>query len=104
MSDSHAATAGTVPEALPVVVAVSGGSGAVYARRLLQVLCRSQRTVHLLLSAAGAQVIQQELGLRLDLNNPDLTRWLELEEPQRQRLQYHTIADYFTPDRKSGEN
>lgn len=88
-------TRATMP--LPLVVAVSGGSGAMYAQRLIQVLVRSGRQVHLLLSGAGAQVTHQELGLRLDLNQPDLTAWLGLTAEEQSRVHYHRLHDYFTP-------
>ncbi len=84
-------------QGLPIVVAVSGGSGAVYSRRLIQILARGQRKIHLLLSSAGAQVIQQELGLRLNLDEPQLTQWLGLSSADVQNVQYHTLHDYFTP-------
>jgi 4-hydroxy-3-polyprenylbenzoate decarboxylase len=82
---------------LPIVVGISGGSGAAYARRLLQVLARSGRVVHLMLSAAGAQVIEQELGLRLDINQPDLAQWLGLDQSAQERIQFHRLHDFFTP-------
>lgn len=82
---------------LPIVVAVSGGSGAVYSRRLLQVLARGGHTVHLLLSAAGSQVIQQELGLKLDPSSPDLKQWLGLDGCETSRIHFHQLHDFFTP-------
>ncbi|MBL8891030.1 MAG: UbiX family flavin prenyltransferase [Planctomycetaceae bacterium] len=82
---------------LPIVVAVSGGSGAVYTRRLLQVLANSGHKVHLLLSNAGSQVIQQELGLRLNLNAPDLHAWLGLDSQAASQIHFHQLHDFFTP-------
>src|SRR5690606_14914875 len=38
----------------PLVVAITGASGAPYAVRLVQVLCRAGRTVHLSFSPSGA--------------------------------------------------
>ena len=46
-----------------LVVAMTGASGAPYAIRLLQVLCRQGRTVHLTLSPSAAQVLREETGL-----------------------------------------
>ena len=46
-----------------LVVAVTGASGAVYARRLLEVLAHQGREVHLVISTAGEMVIKQELGV-----------------------------------------
>lgn len=85
------------PAPLPLVVAVSGGSGAWYAQRLIQVLVRSGRQVHLLLSGAGAQVTRQELGVRVDLHNPDLQAWLGLSAAEQSLVHYHRLNDYFTP-------
>jgi 4-hydroxy-3-polyprenylbenzoate decarboxylase len=51
-----------------IVLAVTGASGAVYAVRLLETLLAAGRDVFLTISPAGSAVIQQELGLRLDLD------------------------------------
>jgi len=82
---------------LPVVVAISGGSGAAYAKRLLQVLGRSKRDVHLVISSAGAQVVAQEFGIALDLKKPDLATFLELSADQLSRIHYHASDNYFCP-------
>jgi 4-hydroxy-3-polyprenylbenzoate decarboxylase len=55
-----------------IVVGVTGASGVAYARRLLQVLCDKGIQVHLVLSEASLIVIKEELGLSLDIDNPDL--------------------------------
>lgn len=81
----------------PVVVAISGGSGAPYSRRLLQFLCQQSIETHLVISEAGRQVLQQELDLSLDLQNPDLPSFLDLPAQQIETLVYHRPADYFTP-------
>ena len=60
-----------------VVLAVSGASGAVYSVRLLQHLVASAIPVQLTISDAGCQVIQQELGLSVDVNNPAVDELLE---------------------------
>ena len=51
-----------------LVVAMTGASGAPYGVRLLEVLIRAGRTVHLVLSPSGALVIQQEMDRRVDLD------------------------------------
>ena len=48
------------------VVAVSGGSGAPYARRLLQVLLEAGHQVKLVVTESGERVLAIELGLRLE--------------------------------------
>ncbi|MCP4364748.1 MAG: UbiX family flavin prenyltransferase [Planctomycetes bacterium] len=55
-----------------VVVAITGASGMAYARRLLQVLCDKGIQVHLSMSEAALIVIRQELGLELDIDDPDI--------------------------------
>jgi flavin prenyltransferase len=51
-----------------IVVAMTGASGAPYAIRLLQVLTRSGRRVHLTMSPSAVQVLRDELGLEADLD------------------------------------
>ncbi|MEZ6135669.1 MAG: flavoprotein [Pirellulaceae bacterium] len=51
----------------PIVLAITGASGATYAARLLQLLMLSHREVHVVVSASGAAVIQQELGVPMQL-------------------------------------
>jgi 4-hydroxy-3-polyprenylbenzoate decarboxylase len=45
---------------------MTGASGAPYAVRLLQVLCRSGNTVHLTISPSGAEVLRAETGIEVD--------------------------------------
>ncbi|MEM7811355.1 MAG: flavin prenyltransferase UbiX [Planctomycetota bacterium] len=56
----------------PVVVAVTGASGAGYAVRLLDVLVRAGRTVDLITSTAAVQVRREELGLEPGADPADL--------------------------------
>ena len=42
-----------------LVVAMTGASGAAYAIRLIQTLCRLGRTVHFSISPSGAHVLAQ---------------------------------------------
>lgn len=55
----------------PLVLAITGGSGAIYALRLLEVLIARGREVELTLSPAAVEVIHQELGLEVNLANFD---------------------------------
>lgn len=57
-----------MPE-LPIVVAMTGASGAAYGKRLLEVLLRAGREVHFTLSPAAVQVIRQELGRSVELRD-----------------------------------
>src|SRR5882724_5907146 len=55
-----------------LVLAMTGASGAPYGVRLLEVLLRAGRTVHLTLSPAGAEVLLQETGRRVRLERFEL--------------------------------
>jgi flavin prenyltransferase len=52
----------------PLVLAMTGASGALYAIRLLDCLLRADETVHLTISPSAAMVLQQELGIFIDVH------------------------------------
>ncbi|MBX7167233.1 MAG: UbiX family flavin prenyltransferase [Pirellulales bacterium] len=54
-----------------VILAITGGSGAAYAVRLLDVLLASGHDVHLSISPAGRAVLRQELEIDVDLGHFD---------------------------------
>lgn len=56
----------------PLVLAITGASGAAYGVRLLEVLLAAGRTVYLTISPSGAAVLKEELGIQVDLNRFDL--------------------------------
>ena len=62
-----------------LVLAITGASGSIYAVRLLEVLSAAGTTVHLTISPSGVQVIEQELGLKVDLEHFDLSQLLPSE-------------------------
>ena len=81
-----------------IAVAFTGASGAPYGVRLVEVLLRAGRDVHLTISPAGAEVIEYELGrpvrLAADEFDPpslfgDRTDGLDFS-----RLHYHHFRDY----------
>jgi 4-hydroxy-3-polyprenylbenzoate decarboxylase len=53
----------------PLVLAMTGASGVVYAIRLLEVLINTGYKVHLTISPAGRTVLQQELDIKIDLDD-----------------------------------
>lgn len=57
----------------PLVLAITGASGAIYAARLLQTLVSSRIPVHVVVSPSGVEVIRQELGLQIGSTDRDLT-------------------------------
>jgi 4-hydroxy-3-polyprenylbenzoate decarboxylase len=52
-----------------ICVAITGASGAVYSLRLIEVLLATGHDVHLSISPSGAQVIHEEMDMRVDLND-----------------------------------
>lgn len=60
----------------PIVLALTGASGAIYARRLLQVLAATETKVHLTISESARLVFEQELGAKFDLRQFDWTEFL----------------------------
>ncbi|MDB4670549.1 UbiX family flavin prenyltransferase [Mariniblastus sp.] len=79
----------------PLVIAMTGASGAPYAVRLLEVLLNSAIPVHLTISPAGAQVIEQEMNLSIDLE--DFNPRQLVGDTNADSLIYHNYRDYFTP-------
>ena len=55
----------------PLVLAITGASGAIYATRLLEVLIQTGHDVHLTISSAGQIVLEQELDIVVDLDRFD---------------------------------
>ncbi len=95
-----------------IVMAITGASGAIYAIRLLDALCRSDLEIHLTISPSGAAVIGEETGLAIDAKNPDLAAlighvpdWSHVKPPDVATLQtaidrnvrFHQHDDFFTP-------
>ncbi|TVQ02340.1 MAG: UbiX family flavin prenyltransferase [Planctomycetaceae bacterium] len=92
----------------PIVLAITGASGSIYAARLLRGLLASGRDVHLTISPSGAAVIRQELELTIDLKRFDPEPLIDYRPnwsdrpffgpaPDLSRLRYHHYQDYMTP-------
>jgi 4-hydroxy-3-polyprenylbenzoate decarboxylase len=95
-----------------LVLAITGGSGAIYSVRLLEVLLAAGHDVHLSMSPAGKAVFQAELGLEIDLHEfPVERRWSAAEvfpgpwrEPlvtvksgERGTVHYHHYQNLLAP-------
>src|SRR5262245_36379780 len=80
--------------ATDLVLAMTGASGAPYGVRLLDVLLRAGRTVHLVLSPSGAQVIFQELDRRVDLDHFHLADLLK-DVPKSGQVLYHDYRNFM---------
>ena len=81
------------------VLAVTGASGAVYAARLLNVLCAGGCDVHLTISSAAALVIEQELGIQVDLDGFDPAALLSTQDCEADfgEVIYHHHRDLMAP-------
>jgi 4-hydroxy-3-polyprenylbenzoate decarboxylase len=84
-------------ERLPLVVAITGASGAPYGVRLLEVLLAAGRDVHLVVSPAGQAVIREELERRIDLDRFDVAALLGGPAPSAGRLHSHHYRDLMAP-------
>ena len=79
----------------PLVLAITGASGAAYAVRLLDVLTAAGREVHLVVSGAGAEVLHVETGLRIDPARPDARALLpDAASDALSRVVCHRLDDY----------
>ncbi len=81
----------------PLVVGITGASGAAYAVRLLEVLLEASREVHLAISPSGQAVIATELGRPLDLDRFDVAALLGKPAPTTGRLHYHHHKNLMAP-------
>lgn len=84
----------------PIILGITGASGAIYAVRLLEVLRAADRDVHLTISPSGRDVLQHELKLNVNLN--DFTdQHIGASDPgpleQRGKLHYHRYDDFMAP-------
>lgn len=87
-----------MPQAdLPIVVAITGASGAPYGVRLLDVLLAAGREIHLAISPSGEAVIGEELGRRIDLDRFDVAALLGKAPPTAGRLHYHHYKNLMAP-------
>jgi flavin prenyltransferase len=73
-----------------LILAMTGASGAPYGVRLLEVLLRAGKTIHLTLSPAATQVIEQEMDRSVKLDQFRLADLLgDIEVPTGQVHYYH---------------
>ena len=83
----------------PIVVGVTGASGAVIARRLLDLMSQWDREVHLTISPSGRAVLEHELGCELQLEDfdPSLLSDEIAGAFQRGQFVYHHFRDMMAP-------
>ena len=76
------------PAQSPLVLGITGASGAAYAVRLLEVLLEAGRDVHLSISPSGQAVIGEELGLRIDLERFEPEALLGKASPAAEKFKH----------------
>lgn len=72
----------------PIVVAISGASGAIYGRRLVESALAAGATIELIVTEPARRVARDELGV--DWSEEDLGRWLGR---RRERVRVHDPGD-----------
>jgi 4-hydroxy-3-polyprenylbenzoate decarboxylase len=79
-----------------LVLGITGASGTPYAVRFLQVLLEVRRTVHLVISPAAAQVLELELGRRVNLQafNPAELMGNKISPEAAASIRYHQFLDF----------
>jgi flavin prenyltransferase len=77
-----------------LVVAITGASGSPYGVRLLEVLLRAGRSVHLVVSPAATEVFRTELGIEIDLNHFDAKTLLPSPGLDLSKLHYHNYRNF----------
>jgi 4-hydroxy-3-polyprenylbenzoate decarboxylase len=82
--------------ATDLVLAFTGASGSPYGVRLLEILLRAGRTVHLSISPAGAEVIEHEMDRHILLGRFDSRDLLRdaADKLPLDRILYHDYRDF----------
>ena len=80
----------------PIVVAVTGASGAVYGKRLLEVLLEKGREVHLTISPSGCEVMSLELKRSIEPDGFRPESLLDISDAPG-TLHYHHYRDFHSP-------
>lgn len=81
----------------PMVVAITGASGAAYGVRLLEVLIEQGLPVHLSISESGQKVLKHECGIQVDLTDFQLDQLMPDRAHPTATLTYHHYQDFMTP-------
>ena len=79
-----------------LVVAITGASGSIYGVRLLEVLLKAGRRVHLAISPAATEVMRGELHREVDLNHFDPRQLLDdiADEVDLNLLRYYNYRNF----------
>jgi 4-hydroxy-3-polyprenylbenzoate decarboxylase len=91
-------TQSATPNRKIITLAITGGSGAPYAFRLLECLLAADCQVDFLISDAARQVVQMELGIDLPLPVNELQNYLNNKfKPQENQLNAYDKMDWLSP-------
>ncbi|MDR4496380.1 MAG: UbiX family flavin prenyltransferase [Candidatus Scalindua sp.] len=77
-----------------IVVAITGASGVVYGQRLLQVLCDKVYHTHLIVSDSAIKVIEHELGLSLNQDKFNVSKFTGRESSA---ITQYNVSDIAAP-------
>jgi 4-hydroxy-3-polyprenylbenzoate decarboxylase len=88
-----------VTEAVPrhIVVIITGASGSVYGLRLIEELLKSGQKVSLLLSDAGRQVLEYEMGISWDENPAVMVQQVREYFDVSKEIHCYANDDFFAP-------
>lgn len=78
---------GKIRMAKQIVLAVTGASGALYSKRLLEVLAQSGAQIHVIVSPYGRRLLAEELGIR------EFTPKSVVGEDHAERITLHDYRD-----------
>ncbi len=73
-----------------IIIGITGASGVVYGQRLLQALNDKSYSIHLSVSEAAIKVIESELNLSLNLNDFDISKFIDRKD---HCVTYHHISN-----------
>ncbi|MFQ6041583.1 MAG: UbiX family flavin prenyltransferase [Candidatus Poribacteria bacterium] len=77
-----------------LIIAITGASGAIYAKRFLEILSQMDFEIHLTISEAGAVIIHNELDIEIDLTNFQPESLIGLAT---NNITYHHFSDITAP-------
>lgn len=80
-----------------IVVGITGASGAIYGLRLVEELLRAGKSVSLLLTDAGRQVLEFETGLQLAEDAQQCLQQLRQHFAVGAELSHYGLNDFFAP-------
>ncbi|MBF0193235.1 MAG: UbiX family flavin prenyltransferase [Magnetococcales bacterium] len=91
----------------PILVAITGASGALYSLRLIELLLKADRSVDLLLSDPARVVIKQECGLELQGDGDNVVKDIlayfnstannSLDNKKSKTLKHYGLKDWISP-------